>query len=144
AIDYYRFRFEEIKLELNLTRKIGESGMISFGPALQGIEIEKYDEERFIDAYAETLPYHLFSEHNMYGGLNLSFLLDKRNDPTFTTRGGQINLSARTMAGLDKRANDFTSVDGAISFYHSFRLPARLVFAGRVGGGRTLGDYNFY
>src|SRR5690606_31569519 len=47
-------------------------------------------------------------------------------------------------AGLDHRAADFSSLDGSVAFYHSFRLPAKLVFAGRIGGGRTFGNYNFY
>jgi hypothetical protein len=42
AIDYYRFRFEEIKLEAYLTRRFG---LLEFkvGPALQRIEIEEPD-----------------------------------------------------------------------------------------------------
>lgn len=144
AIDYYRFRFEEQKVELYLKRTIAGSSTFAIGPAYQRVEIEEPDGTRFIEAFAQTLPYDLYDEYNAYAGLAMDLVIDKRNDPKFTSRGAYINLASRTMAGLDKRANDFSSLDGALSLYHSFSFPERLVFAARVGGGRTFGDYDFY
>jgi hemolysin activation/secretion protein len=45
---------------------------------------------------------------------------------------------------LNKGAIDYTAIDGSLSLFHSFGLPEKLVFAARVGGGRNLGNYNFY
>ena len=144
-IDYYRFRFEELRTELYLKHRIGKAGEFSFGPAYQRIEVEEPDGDRFIkDEYAGDLSYDLFNEYNSYAGAGVELTIDKRNDPRFTSRGVVLNMSARTMAGLDKRANDYSSVEGALSLYHGFRLPAKTVFALRVGGGRNMGDYNFY
>jgi hypothetical protein len=143
-IDYYRFRFEELRTEAYIERKVGKRSEISFGPAFQRIEIEEPEEDRFINTYAEPLPYDLYNEYNSYGGLGFEFVHDRRNDARFTSRGMLFNFSSRTMMGLDKRANDYSSIDGSLSFYHSFRLPARTVFAARIGGGRNIGDYNFY
>lgn len=144
AIDYYRFRFEELRTELFLRRTLGKASTFSFGPAFQRIEIEKPDGDRFIDAYAETLSYDLYNEYNSYAGAALEFQFDKRNDPKFTSRGLVVEISSRSMRGLDKRANDYSSANVSFSVYHTFRMPARTVFAARIGGGRNMGDYNFY
>lgn len=142
-IDYYRFRFEETRMELYLKRKF-RSVELSIGPAFQRIEVEEPDEDRFIDVYADNLTYDLYHDDNSFAGVSMALSLDKRNDPKFTSRGTLITFESRTMAGLDHRAADFSSLDGSVAFYHSFRLPAKLVFAGRIGGGRTFGNYNFY
>jgi hypothetical protein len=144
AIDYYRFRFEELRTELFLKRTLGKGSSFSLGPAYQRIEIEEPNEDRFINEYAETLSYDLYNEYNSYAGAAMEFQFDKRNDPRFTSRGLAIEVSSRTMRGLDKRANDYSSANASLSIYHSFRIPARTVFAARIGGGRNLGDYNFY
>jgi len=61
-----------------------------------------------------------------------------------TTRGINVNILGRGMAGLDQRASSFGALEGSFTFYQSFRLPARVVFAWRVGGGHNFGSYEFY
>jgi hypothetical protein len=145
-IDYYRFRFEEMKLQSYLTRRLGGASIFSIGPALQRIEVEEPgDVDRYIhQVYGPSLEYNLFDESNTYAGIGSSFILDNRNSSKFTTRGTYLSLEGRGMKGLDNRANDFVSVEGAIAFYHSFNSPKWLTFAVRAGGGRTLGEYDFY
>ena len=46
--------------------------------------------------------------------------------------------------GLEGYAGDFSSYESSVSFYQSFRLPARVVFAARIGGGINRGDFQFY
>ena len=143
-IDYYRFRFEEIRLETYLTRRIGGFASLKFGPAVQRIEIEDPDEDRFIDEFSASLPYNLYSEYNNYLGLSWDFTLDKRNNLQLPSRGIVLKITGRNMAGTDKRANNFSSYEGSFSIYQSFRYPARVVFAARVGGGFNRGNYEFY
>lgn len=143
-IDYYRFRFEEIKLETYLTRRLGGYGSFKIGPALQRIEIENSNDDRFIDEFANTLPYDLYSEYNNYLGVSWNFSIDKKNHAQLPSRGIVFNISGRNMAGTDVRANDFSFYESSISIYQSFRVPARVVFAARIGAGLTNGNYDFY
>jgi hypothetical protein len=145
-IDFYRFRFEELKLETYLTRRMGGASIFSIGPALQSIEVEEPSEiNRYIsEQFAPTLPYNLFEEVNTYAGIGSAFIIDNRNNPKLTTRGTHLSLQAKGMKGLDNRANDFISVEGTVSFYHSFSTPRWLTFAIRSGAGRTFGNYDFY
>ncbi|HET6541632.1 MAG TPA: BamA/TamA family outer membrane protein, partial [Chryseolinea sp.] len=145
-IDYYRFRFEEIRLEVYLTRKIGGFGLVKIGPAFQRIGIEKPedDQDRFINDYAGTVPYDLFSEHNGYAGTSWNITVDKKNSIQSPSRGIVFSLSGRNMLGTDRKASDFSHFDGFLSLYQSFHARARVVFAARVGGGWNTGNYEFY
>jgi hypothetical protein len=144
AIDFYRFRFEEVKLEAYLTRKVGGFGSIKIGPALQRLEIEETNKDRFINEFALTLPYDLFSEYNSYVGLSWDFTFDKRNNSQVPSRGVMIKATGRNMAGTNTGANNFSSYEGSASIYQSLGFPARIMFAARIGGGLNTGDYEFY
>jgi hypothetical protein len=144
SIDYYRFRFEELKLELNLTRALGSFGRFEIGPAYQRIEIEHPVENGYIDEFAATLPYDLYEEDNNYLGANWSFTIDKKNSQQTPSRGIVFNVMGRNMVGPDSRSSDFSSYEGSLSFYQSISAPARVVLAARVGGGINTGGYEFY
>lgn len=144
AIEFYRFRFEEIRFETYLTRKLGGFGALKIGPALQRIEIEESDDDRYIDLFASSLPYDLYSEYNNYLGVSWNFAFNKKNNQQLPSRGIAFNVSGRNMAGTDAGASNFSSYESSVSFYQSFRSPARVVFAARVGGGLNTGDYEFY
>lgn len=151
AIDYYRFRFEELSLETSVSKQIGRSGHFRIGPIYQRIKAEEHDDDeddddrpRYVDLeYAPTLSYDLY-QPNSYAGLGFEYTIDKKNDPLFTSRGLLLGFTGKTMAGLDANASDFSSLGGYVALYQSFRLPARLVFALRAGGGRTFGKPEFY
>jgi hemolysin activation/secretion protein len=48
------------------------------------------------------------------------------------------------MAGVYRTETNFSSYEGSVSLYQSFRAPGRVVFAARIGGGLNQGDYEFY
>ncbi len=145
AIDYYRYRFEEIRLEAYLSRKIGSIGQFKIGPAYQRIEIEEQGgEDRYVYDYAETLPYDLFSEFNSFTGVRWQLQFQKLDNPLVTRRGIRWTINGSSMKGLDKGPQDFNSFESQLSLYHTFQLPGRLTFALRAGGGINTGDYEFY
>lgn len=146
AIQYYRYRFEEFTLDPAVSRKIGNYLTLKIGPSLQRIEMEDLDEDedRFIKEYAETLDYNLFEVYKSFAGVSWQLGVDRRNNPAMTTRGIQWTLTGRNMTGLNKGSSSFSYYESALSLYHSFRLPARLTFALRIGGGTNTGTYQFY
>ncbi len=145
AIDYYRFRFREVRLDVALRRKLFGSAELSIGPAYQHLNVEDPGEsDRFVKEYASGLDYQLFGEENDFAGLVIRFEADQRNDPKFTSRGTYITLEGRSMNGLDRLAYDFHAYEAAVALYHSLIPSGKLVFAGRIGGGRTFGHAEFY
>lgn len=146
AIHYYRYRFEEVLVQASLSRPVGNWGNVKIGPVFQRIEMEEPEpgEDRFIQEYANTLPVKLFNEYNSFGGVAWEFDITRRDNNLFTRRGSVLSLAGRNMAGLNKAQNNFSSYEGSLAFFHSFRQQSRLVFAVRAGGGINTGDYAFY
>jgi outer membrane protein assembly factor BamA len=135
-----------VRIEPAVSRYLSSWGSLKIGPAFQRIEMEdpETDKDRFIEDYATTLDYNIFDEYNMFGGGAWEFIVDKRNNKTFTHRGILLNASGRSMKGFNSQTNTFSSYEGSFAIYHSFRSNARLTFALRAGAGVTSGTHQFY
>jgi hypothetical protein len=144
AIQYYRFRFEELLLEPSFSRQMGNSIQFRIGPYYQRIDLERPEGDRFIKQYALNQGDDFFDRYNSFGGVSWQLLFDKRNDKNLTTRGGTFSLTGRNLAALNETSNTFSYYESSLALYQSFRLPARLTFALRVGGGINTGTYQFY
>jgi predicted phosphodiesterase len=145
SIDYYRIRLQQIDLRAMLTRPFGSAGLFKIGPVYQRVEIERPTKSpRYIAEYAATLDEPLFEVSKTFAGLRTEFLIDKRDSRILTTRGVVLNQSSTVYKGLESRAHDFTAHNASVAFYQSFRLPARVTFALRAGGGINTGKYEIY
>jgi predicted phosphodiesterase len=145
AINYYRVRFQEVRLDIKLSRKIGQTGFIRIGPSFQRLDIESFDDDAEKDRYITDvyLPaYPGLEEERHYLGMLTSWGIDKRNHPLLTTRGVYFEQTSRAMKGID--TDDFTSHNATLSFYQAFKTPAIVTFAFRAGAGINTGKYEFY
>lgn len=147
AINYYRYRFQEVSTSVLLTRRLGSRGFFQIGPLLQRVEVEspeELDDSRYILEYAASLDRPLFSQNAWFGGLQWQFKFEKRDKPVHTTRGVVFNASAKHLRAMSDAATDFSGYDGSLSFFQVLNLPAKPVFAFRTGGGFNRGAYEFY
>lgn len=131
AINYYRVRFQEVRLDLKLARKLGSVGFLKIGPTFQRLEIENPEgKDRYIvNEYAPTHP--LLENDRNYLGLLTSWGIDKRNHPLLTTRGVYLQQNSRYMKGFN--TNNFTSHNASLAVYQAFKIPAIVTFAFRAG-----------
>lgn len=143
-IQYYRYRFKEVLLYPSLARKIGSSTNIRIGPLYQRVKMERPDDDRYIEEFANTLPYDLFAKAESFAGLGWSVSTGISDSVLFPKRGSRLSLVGKNMATLEGESDEFSTYEGSVSFYHSFREEPRLVFAFRAGGGITTGKYPFY
>ena len=146
AIQYYRYRFEEILLQPAFSRNWGRWGTLKLGPQFQRIEMEEpgAGEDRYIEEYASSLSPDLFDGYNTFGGAAWQYEVGRRNDPLFTQRGSVFSLSGKHMAGLNSEKYRFSSYQGSLALFYAHREESRLVFATRIGGGINRGVYPFY
>lgn len=143
-IHYYRYRFNEVSLYPSVSRELGHV-KIQFGPLYQRIKLERPREgqDRFIEEYANTLPFDIFQEARTFGGMAWFVTAGLPESEWLPQRGVRLSVQGRNMASLDK-GEDFSSYEGSLSFYYSAREHSRLVIATRVGGGFNTGTYPFY
>jgi len=144
-IDYYRIRLRQIDFQASFTRALGKNGFIEFGPAFQRAEIEEpKSDERYIYEYADTLSRQLFEVSRYYSGMQWFWGINKTDNPRLPTRGMVLLQRSLFMKGVDSDAGNFASHNASVALYQTFKLPARVTFAFRVGGGINQGTYELY
>lgn len=145
AIDYYRVRTQEMMLSANLSHAVGSHGFFKIGPSFQRVEIEKPEEEnRFLAAFNQEQTMSIFENPKSFAGIVTGVGVNHVDHPNLTTRGVNAQIETQIMQGIEADAGNFTSTNAFIALYQSFRLPARLTFAIRAGGGVNTGSYDLY
>jgi outer membrane protein assembly factor BamA len=130
-------------LKTLLRSKIGNFGNLYFGPTYQNIQVEPTP-GRFISDFALNDLRASTFEKKYYAGANIGILLDKRDNVQLPTEGILINIDANLHKGLKPASSDFGQVYAAMSLYFTFRTPAHITMATRIGAGRSFGDYEFF
>lgn len=145
SINYYRLRFEEVAYEIGFFRPLGSLAKIGLTHDFVSWELDQDDnDQRYVtDVFLNSTA--LSNETTvayMGGGLRLD--VDTRKNPANPTTGILWTNKLSTLYGIEKATDDFHQYNTALSLYHSFKIPARLTFAARVGWGINFGDYPFF
>ena len=143
-IDFYRIRFNFYHNELLLKKNIGESASFSFGHSWQTSKVDQdYDgEERFFLDNPDLSD--SFFDQKAHTGAIVRFDIDNRDSKAVPKRGLYWHNDFRANFGLNNASETFTSINSELALFLSFRIPARITLATRVGAGHNFGDYEFY
>ncbi|MEM6523855.1 MAG: metallophosphoesterase [Bacteroidota bacterium] len=146
SIDYYRLRFEGYKHEIGLFRNIGAYGKIGFTQDLYSWQLDQVSEPRFIqDEFIPESDPDLPGQEFRYYGASVHLTVDTRKNKFLPTSGILWENRFTTLFADESNTTDhFRQLNTSFSFYHSFRLPARLTIASRVGYGHNFGDGPFF
>lgn len=144
-IDFYRTRFELIEVNALLKQQLNPNHQFLIGPMYQSFQLQDVGGDKFIYEFAENaIQEESAFEEDRFAGLQISYELDRRNTKALPSRGLFWRTDARLMKRLTSNGGDVASLRSELAFYYSFRLPSRLVFATRLGGGINFGDYEFF
>lgn len=146
AIQYYRYRFNEVTLYPYMSRTFGSWGTVQAGPMFQRVKMEDpgAGNNRYIEEYANTVGEDLFVDAQSFAGLRWAFTAGQRDDELFPQRGSLFTISGRNLAALNSGSESFSAYESSLAFFYSARPRARVVFAARAGGGLNTGAYPFY
>lgn len=141
-IDYYRTRFRQLSIETLLQKRVSERSTFSFGHHWQAFQVsDDYGgEDRFILTTADQSLY----DWKLYDGLVAKYEYDGRDNKYLPSHGTRANIDLRGYIGVNEEASNFTWFYGEFAYYKTIRLPAKVVFATRIGAGHNFGDYEFY
>lgn len=145
SINYYRMRFEEVSYEVGLFKSLGAFGKIGFTHDFVSWELsENSDDPRFItDVFIPNT--NIENERSVaYLGGGLRLDVDTRKNKMNPTAGILLTNKISTLYGIEKVTDDYHQLNSSLSVYHSFKLPAKLTFAARIGWGKNFGDYPFF
>lgn len=143
-ISFYRARVRSTKLNTLLVQNIFRSQKLFIGPAFETYQVENTP-GRFISQTGENglEAENIFKQKN-YGGIKLGFVFDTRDNAILPTSGSYWHMESSIFKGLNGHANDYAKIESGLSFFWSFRLPARVTLATRFGGGINFGEFEFF
>lgn len=146
AIQYYRYRFNEISFYPSMSRTFGSWGTLQLGPTYQRVKMEDpgIENDRYIEEYAIGNDEDLFAEAQSFAGLRWAFTAGQRDNELYPQRGSFFKISGRNLAALNSGGNSFSDYQGSLAFFYSVRPRSRLVLAARAGAGINTGEYPFY
>lgn len=145
SIDYYRVRFQEISYEVGFFRSIGSYAKFGITHDLVSWELQQdFDQPNYInDEFIPSIEFDGETSLAYLGG-GIRFDVDTRKNRINPTAGILWTNKINTLYDIKGGADDFHEFNSSLSLYHSFKLPARLTFAARIGWGKNFGDYPFF
>jgi hypothetical protein len=143
GINYYRVRFKQTMLKTLLRSPIGTFGALYLGPTYQSVDVERTP-GRFISDFSLNNLTANSLEKKHYAGVNIGILIDKRDNTQLPTEGILLNADASLHKGMKPTATDFGQIYSSLALYFTFRVPAQITMATRVGAGRSFGEYEFF
>jgi outer membrane protein assembly factor BamA len=79
-----------------------------------------------------------------HAGLKLGYVFDNRDSKSLTTRGTFFRTELTALQAINENTRNLTRLTSELSFFLTFRLPARFTLANRVGTVLHFGHYEFY
>lgn len=144
GIDFYRVGFRLLDLDAWLVRRSGNYQRYYVGLAFQGASAVR-SENRWIDQVVDERlrPSDLYLP-KYHAGLKLGYVFDNRDSPSLTTRGALFRTELTALRAINANTRHLTRLTSELSFFLTFRLPARFTLANRVGTTIHFGPYEFY
>lgn len=145
SIRYYRSRFSWYELSTGLQKQLGDVGRFAIGPSYQVYRFDPDDnEDKFITSPESDINQLDLDQAKFYGGLTALLEFDKRDNQRMPTRGFYFRQEIKHFQGINKYANDYTSVNAELRLFWSFKYLSKLVWANRLGGGKNFGSYEYF
>lgn len=142
--DYYRARYVLGDVALWMRSRISEHLSIAIGPVYEFYSLDASDNgDRFINHTAENGldPATLYSPQRFFGG-QMMFTVDSRDNKITPRKGVYWQNSFRVLSGQNTVSRDLRQIGTDLRMYAKISGP--LTWAGRIGGGRNFGGFEFY
>jgi hypothetical protein len=143
-IDYYRVKFFFTDLSALLVRRTGNYQRFYAGLTYQAAQVKR-SEDRLIGQTRDQRirPSDLFYP-KYHAGVKLGYIFDNRDNKALTTRGTHFHTELTALQAINGDTRNQTRLTSELSFFMTFRLPARFTVANRVGTALNFGSYEFY
>jgi hypothetical protein len=143
-IEFYRARVRSIKAGTMLVKNVFRTQKLFIGPAFESYQVQNTP-GRFIALTEQNgLEGENVFRRKQYAGMKAGFVFDTRDNTILPASGSLWQMESSLFKGLSASAGSYARLQSDLSFFWSFRLPARITLATRFGGNITMGDYEFF
>lgn len=142
-IDFYRVRRKLYEGTLWLNKEFNKYHSFSFGSGYQAVNVLENNNRFINNLESNGLTSGIFSSKQYLMG-KLKYIYKNVDNIVYPTKGAVFNALGNYSQGISSGSSDYGSLTGDFTFYQTIRLPAKITFLGRVGGGKSFGDYEFF
>lgn len=146
GIRYYRARYDSYDFDVLLRKRFGNVFSIAAGPAFEHFSLDSAEN---FDRYVNQTTINgldaatLYLERSYVGG-RANVVIDNRDDKIEPSRGIFWVTRFGSYGGLNDASHAYSKLNTDLAVYSSFNTRANLVIAGKVGWGKSFGQYEFY
>jgi hypothetical protein len=140
---YYFVRYDMVNVSVMARDNINSWFQIKYGPVYQYFRLRKKDNEnKYVSTlYPEDGNTEMQYAAKSFAGGELGFRINTKNDQLIPTRGIDLNVYGRSLAGLNKFSNPVTQTGGDLSLYTDFISKKHVVLATSFGASHITGKY---
>ena len=143
AHKYYFARYDMVNISLMARNNINSWFQIKWGPVFQYFKLrttanqDKYISLLYPNVGASKIQY----KGKSFAGGELDLEINTKNDLLIPTRGIDLNIYCRSLAGLNNFRNRVTEAGGVLSLFTDFISKKHLVLATSFGASHITGNY---
>lgn len=142
---FYLARYDLVNIALMARSNINSWFHFRYGPVFQYFKLRtkenanKYISEIYPDDGNSKVQY----VGKSFAGGEVGVDVDTRNDPVIPTRGTEMNVYNRSLAGLNNSSHPVNQTGGDLSFYTDFISRKHVVIATSFGASHITGNYEW-
>src|SRR5205814_676925 len=140
---YYFARYDMVNISLMARDNINSWFQIKWGPAFQYFKLrtKEYENKYVSLLYPDAGICKIQYAGKSFAGGELSFEINTKNDLLMPTRGIDMNIYGRSLAGLNNLSNAVSQAGGDLSLLTDFSSKKHVVLATSFGVSRISGKY---
>jgi hypothetical protein len=142
---FYFARYDMVNISLMARTNINSWFRFKYGPVFQYFKLKaKQNENKYISSvYPDDGDFKMQYSGKYFGGGELGVEINTKNDLLIPTRGIDLNLYGRSLAGLSSSSNHVTQTGASLSLYTDFISKKHVVLATSFGVSHITGNYEF-
>jgi len=140
---YYFAPYNLVNVSLMARKRVNPWFQYSFGPVFQYFKLKRArNVSKYVaEFYANETNFNSPYTGKSFAGGELSFLVNTKNHPLVPTRGIQLNMYGRALAGVSKYANPVNEAGGQLDLFTDFIAKKHVVLATSIGGSHITGKF---
>jgi len=143
AHKYYFARYDLVTISMMARNIFNSWFQIKGGPVFQYFKLRsKENENRYVSVvYPDAGNSKIQYAGKSFAGAELGFAINTKNDQLIPTRGVDVNIYGRSLAGLNHLSNSVTQAGGDLSLFTDFVSKKHVVLATSFGVSHITGVY---
>jgi hypothetical protein len=139
----YRVHYNMVNVSVSAQNTVNSWLRFRYGPVFQYFRAEPSENLNNIAYASYDASNKTGDTARFYGGLGASILINTKNDELIPTRGVDLVVYGKALAGLTPNSHPVSETGGYVSLYTDFISKNHLILSTSFGANKIFGSYEF-